>query len=132
MSSSVETVDRDPDAMTHREVLEAMTGLLAALFTALLSTTIVANALPTIIGDLQGSQTAYAWVITTALLTNAASTPIWGKLADLFNKKTLVQSAIVIFVIGSVIAGLSHNVALLLAARALQGDRKSTRLNSSH
>ncbi|WP_328398316.1 MDR family MFS transporter [Nocardia sp. NBC_00416] len=107
--------------MTHREILEAMTGLLAALFTALLSTTIVANALPTIIADLQGSQTAYAWVITTALLTNAASTPIWGKLADLFNKKTLVQLSIVIFVAGSVIAGFAHNVPVLLAARALQG-----------
>ena len=107
--------------MTHREILEAMTGLLAALFTALLSTTIVATALPTIIGDLQGSQTAYAWVITTALLANAASTPIWGKLADLFNKKVLVQSAIVIFVIGSVIAGLAPNVTVLLVARVIQG-----------
>ncbi|AZG46027.1 MDR family MFS transporter [Gordonia insulae] len=107
--------------MTHRQILEAMTGLLAALFTALLSTTIVATALPTIIGDLQGSQTAYAWVITSALLANAASTPIWGKLADLFNKKVLVQSAIIIFVIGSVIAGFAHSVPLLLAARVIQG-----------
>ncbi|MEV0355268.1 MDR family MFS transporter [Nocardia sp. NPDC050697] len=107
--------------MTHREILEAMTGLLAALFTALLSTTIVATALPTIIGDLKGSQTAYAWVITTALLANAATTPIWGKLADLFNKKLLVQSAIVIFVIGSVIAGFAHSVPLLLVARVVQG-----------
>lgn len=111
----------DPDAMSHRQILEALTGLLAALFTALLSTTIVSTALPTIIGDLQGSQTAYAWVITTALLANAASTPIWGKLADLFNKKVLVQSAIVIFVAGSLIAGFAHNVPLLLAARVVQG-----------
>ncbi|MEV6217396.1 MFS transporter [Nocardia sp. NPDC051833] len=107
--------------MTHRQVLEAMTGLLAALFTALLSTTIVSTALPTIIGDLEGSQTAYAWVITTALLANAASTPIWGKFADLFNKKVLVQSAIVIFVIGSVIAGFASTVPILLAARVVQG-----------
>nr|WP_084472409.1 MFS transporter [Nocardia alba] len=107
--------------MTHRQVLEAMTGLLAALFTALLSTTIVSTALPTIIGDLNGSQTAYAWVITTALLANAASTPIWGKFADLFNKKLLVQSAIIIFVIGSVIAGFAGNVPMLLAARVIQG-----------
>ncbi|MEU1996943.1 MDR family MFS transporter [Nocardia gamkensis] len=122
MSSSVESVTRrDPYAMTHREVLEAMTGLLAALFTALLSTTIVATALPTIIGDLQGSQTAYAWVITSALLANAASTPIWGKFADLFNKKALVQSAIVIFVAGSVIAGFAGNVPVLLVARVVQG-----------
>ncbi len=122
MSNSVEAgTRRAPDAMTHRQILEAMTGLLAALFTALLSTTIVATALPTIIGDLDGSQTAYAWVITTALLANAASTPIWGKFADLFNKKLLVQSAIVIFVIGSVIAGFAGNVPMLLAARVIQG-----------
>ena len=122
MSSSTEAVTaREHGAMTHREILEAMTGLLAALFTALLSTTIVATALPTIIGDLQGSQTAYAWVITTALLANAASTPIWGKLADLFNKKVLVQTAIVIFVIGSIIAGFAPNVAVLLVARVIQG-----------
>jgi EmrB/QacA subfamily drug resistance transporter len=107
--------------MSHREILEAMIGLLAALFTALLSTTIVATALPTIIGDLHGTQTAYAWVITSALLSNAASTPIWGKLADIFNKKVLVQSSIVIFVIGSIIAGLAQNVPVLLAARVIQG-----------
>ncbi|MBJ8342454.1 MFS transporter [Antrihabitans sp. YC3-6] len=107
--------------MTHKEILEALIGLLAALFTALLSTTIVATALPTIIGDLKGSQTAYAWVITSALLANAASTPIWGKLADLFNKKVLVQSAIVIFVVGSILAGFAHNVPVLLAARVVQG-----------
>ncbi|WP_433602507.1 MFS transporter [Nocardia sp. CA-135953] len=122
MSNSVDAqTRRDPDAMTHRQILEALTGLLAALFTALLSTTIVSTALPTIIGDLQGSQTAYAWVITTALLANAASTPIWGKFADLFNKKLLVQSAIVIFVAGSIVAGLAHNVAVLLVARVIQG-----------
>ncbi|QBJ98876.1 MFS transporter [Rhodococcus sp. ABRD24] len=107
--------------MTHKQILEVLTGLIAALFTALLSTTIVSTALPTIIGDLQGTQTQYAWVITTALLANAASTPIWGKLADLFNKKILVQSSIVIFVIGSIIAGFAHNVPILLAARVVQG-----------
>ena len=107
MSDQTMTVEkRDPLAMTHQEVLKTMIGLLAGLFTALLSTTIVATALPTIIGDLKGSQTAYAWVITTALLANAASTPIWGKLADIFNKKVLVQSALVIFVAGSILAGL--------------------------
>ncbi|MDV7137084.1 MDR family MFS transporter [Williamsia muralis] len=122
MSSSTEAVAKhDPYAMSHREILEAMIGLLAALFTALLSTTIVATALPTIIADLKGSQTAYAWVITTALLANAASTPIWGKLADIFSKKMLVQSAIIIFVVGSIIAGFAHNVPILLAARVVQG-----------
>ncbi|MFD4295547.1 MDR family MFS transporter, partial [Rhodococcus sp. NPDC058505] len=107
--------------MTHREILEVLAGLLAALFTALISSTIVSTALPTIIGDLNGSQTQYAWVITTSLLATAASTPIWGKLADLYNKKTLVQVSIVIFVVGSVIAGIAQNVPVLLGARVIQG-----------
>ncbi|BDB60299.1 MULTISPECIES: MDR family MFS transporter [Rhodococcus] len=109
------------EQMTHREILVVLSGLLAALFTALLSSTIVSTALPTIIADLNGTQTQYAWVITTALLANAASTPIWGKFADLFNKKLLVQLGILVFVIGSVLAGIAHNVPVLLAARVIQG-----------
>ncbi|WP_314195425.1 MDR family MFS transporter [uncultured Arthrobacter sp.] len=107
--------------MTHRQIMEALTGLLAAFFTAILSSTIVANALPTIMSELKGTQTDFAWVITAALLANAATTPIWGKLADLFDKKVLVQLSIVIFVAGSVMAGLSQTIPLLLAARVVQG-----------
>ncbi|MHA7283639.1 MFS transporter [Arthrobacter sp. TMS2-4] len=107
--------------MTHQQILQALTGLLAALFTAILSSTIVANALPTIMSDLNGSQTDFAWVITAALLANAATTPIWGKFADLFDKKVLVQLSIVIFVAGSVLAGLAQTIPLLLAARVVQG-----------
>ncbi len=118
------TAEAEPQAsapMTHREILEVMAGLLAALFTALLSTTVVSTALPKIIADLGASTTAFSWVITTALLANAASTPIWGKLADLFNKKVLVQAAIVIFVAGSVLAGATPNIEVLLVARVIQG-----------
>ncbi|MET1155019.1 MFS transporter [Arthrobacter sp.] len=107
--------------MTHRQIMEALTGLLAAFFTAILSSTIVANALPTIMSELKGTQTDFAWVITAALLANAATTPIWGKLADLFDKKVLVQLSIVIFVAGSVMAGLSATIPLLLTARVIQG-----------
>lgn len=110
-----------PLAMTHRQIMEALTGLLAAFFTAILSSTIVANALPTIMSDLHGTQTDFAWVITAALLANAVTTPLWGKLADLFNKKILVQLSIVIFVAGSVMAGLSETIPLLLTARVIQG-----------
>ena len=84
---------------SKREVLEALSGLLLAMFVSILSATIVSNALPTIIADLHGSQTQYTWVVTATLLTTTASTPIWGKLADLFDKKLLVQIAIVIFVV---------------------------------
>lgn len=110
-----------PPEMSHRQIMEALTGLLAAFFTAILSSTIVANALPTIMSDLHGTQTDFAWVITAALLANAATTPIWGKLADLFNKKLLVQLSIIIFVAGSVMAGLSETIPLLLGARVVQG-----------
>ena len=110
-----------PGEMSHRQILQALTGLLAALFTAMLSTTIVANALPTIMADLHGTQTDFAWVVTAALLANAVSTPIWGKLADLFSKKLLVQLSIIVFVIGSVVAGLADNMPILLTARVIQG-----------
>ncbi|WP_344299772.1 MDR family MFS transporter [Sinomonas flava] len=107
--------------MSHKQILEALTGLLAAFFTAILSSTIVANALPTIMSDLKGTQTDFAWVITAALLANAVTTPIWGKLADLFNKKLLTQLNIVVFVAGSVIAGFAQDIPSLLTARVIQG-----------
>ena len=107
--------------LTHRQILEVMTGLLAALFTALLSSTIVATALPTIMADLHGTQRQYTWVITATLLAMTITTPIWGKLSDLFSKKLLIQISIVLFVAGSVGAGLSQSVPSMMAFRAVQG-----------
>jgi EmrB/QacA subfamily drug resistance transporter len=121
MAATTEMPPAPTVVMTHRQIMEALTGLLAAFFTAIISSTIVANALPTIMSELNGTQTDFAWVITAALLANAATTPIWGKLADLFNKKVLVQLSIVIFVGGSVMAGLSQTIPLLLTARVIQG-----------
>lgn len=110
-----------PKTYTHSEVLSVMVGLMAALFTALISSTIVSTALPTIMASLNGTQRQYTWVITASLLTMTISTPIWGKLSDLFNKKVLTQTAIVMFVAGSVAAGFSHEVWLMMVARAIQG-----------
>ena len=93
--------------MSHRQVLEALSGLLLAMFVAMLSSTVVSNALPAIVTDLHGSQTGYTWVVVATLLAMTATTPIWGKLADLFSKKLLVQIALVIFSIGSLIAGFA-------------------------
>jgi EmrB/QacA subfamily drug resistance transporter len=107
--------------MTKRETLEALSGLLLALFVGLLSSTIVANALPTITSKLGGTQSQYTWVVTAALLAATAATPIWGKLADLFSKKLLVQLAIIIFVIGSALCGLTHSMGMLIAFRVIQG-----------
>jgi EmrB/QacA subfamily drug resistance transporter len=81
----------------------------------------VSTALPQIIGALRGTQIQYTWVVTATLLTATATTPIWGKLADLFDKKVLIQVAIVVFVVGSMICGLSQNAGELIAARAFQG-----------
>lgn len=107
--------------MTHRQILEAMSGLLLAMFVAMLSSTVVSNALPRIVTDLDGSQTGYTWVVVATLLAMTATTPIWGKLADLFDKKMLVQTALVIFTVGSLIAGLAPSMEVLIGARVIQG-----------
>ncbi|MEV3887808.1 MFS transporter [Streptomyces griseoincarnatus] len=107
--------------MTHRQIMEALSGLLLGMFCAILSSTIVTNALPEIVSDLGGGQSAYTWVVTASLLTMTASTPLWGKLADLISKKALVQTALVIFVIGSIVAGTAQNPGMLITARAIQG-----------
>ncbi|GAA4971872.1 MDR family MFS transporter [Nonomuraea thailandensis] len=107
--------------MTHRQILEALSGLLLVLFVAMISGTIVSVALPQIIGALDGNQSQYTWVVTASLLASTASTPIWGKLADLFNKKLLLQISIVIFAISSLACGFAQNTGQLIAFRAVQG-----------
>ncbi|MEV6190842.1 MFS transporter [Streptomyces sp. NPDC051920] len=111
----------DGAPMTHRQIMEALSGLLLGMFVAILSSTIVSNALPEIIGDLGGGQSAYTWVVTAALLSMTAATPLWGKLSDLYSKKALVQIALVIYVLGSAAAGLSQNAGMLIACRVVQG-----------
>jgi EmrB/QacA subfamily drug resistance transporter len=113
--------DDAPGSMSHRQILVALSGLLLGMFVAILSSTVVSNALPTILTDLHGSESAYTWVVTATLLTTTATTPIWGKLADLVSKKLLVQIALVIYVGASALAGLSHSIGMLIGFRALQG-----------
>ena len=107
--------------MTHREVLEALSGLLLAMFVAMLSSTVVSNALPRIVADLHGTQTGYTWVVVATLLAMTATTPLWGKLADLFSKKLLVQTALVVYAVGSLIAALAPDMGVLIGARVVQG-----------
>jgi len=107
--------------MSHRQILEALSGLLLGMFVAILSSTVVSNALPVIVSDLKGTESGYTWVIAATLLATTISTPVWGKLADLFSKKILVQIALVIFVAASAVAGLSQNMAMLITTRVFQG-----------
>ncbi|HVW40240.1 MAG TPA: MFS transporter [Amycolatopsis sp.] len=105
----------------RRQVLEPLSGLLLALFVAILSGTIVSNALPRILSELGGTQAEYTWVVSASLLAMTASTPIWGKLADLFSKKLLVQLSIVIFIVGSVLCGTTQSTTELIGLRVVQG-----------
>ena len=104
-----------------RRVLPALIGLLLGMFVSMLASTVVSTSLPVIVHDLNGDQAAFTWVITSTLLTTAISTPIWGKLADLFNRKLLIQIAIAIFVLATAAAGFSQNTEMLIAFRAVQG-----------
>ena len=111
-----------PDgSMTHRQVLEALSGLLLGMFVSILAGTVVSTSLPLIISDLEGDQSAYTWVVTGTLLATTVSTPLWGKFADLFNRKLLIQLALGIFVLGSALAGFSQDTGTLIAFRVLQG-----------
>ncbi|EQM73217.1 MDR family MFS transporter [Microbacterium maritypicum] len=110
-----------PVKMTHRQVLEALTGLLLGMFVSMIATTVVSTSMPVIVHDLGGDQAAYTWVITATLLTTAISTPIWGKLADLFNRKLLIQIAIIVFVGATAAAGFAQDTNTLIAFRAIQG-----------
>ncbi|MET7710467.1 MDR family MFS transporter [Micromonospora sp. NPDC005413] len=107
--------------MSRREVLQALSGLMVGMFVSILASTVVANALPRIIADLNGSQTVYTWIVTSELLAMTATVPLWGKMADLYSKKLLIQLSLGLFVVGSLIAGFTPNVEVLLVSRVVQG-----------
>lgn len=104
----------------HREILEIVWALVLCLFVSALGQTVVGTALPTIVGDL-GGQDQLAWIVSSTLLATTVSTPLWGKLSDLYGRKALLQSAVALFVIASAFAGLAQNMSHLIAARAVQG-----------
>src|SRR5271155_912955 len=106
--------------LSHRQILTVLGALMLGMLLAALDQTIVATALPTIVGDL-GGLNHLSWVVTSYLLASTVSTPLWGKLGDLYGRKGFFQAAIVIFLIGSALAGLSQNLDQLIMFRALQG-----------
>lgn len=120
MTTEAPTVDGSARQFTHRQVLLIFSGLMLGMLLAALDQTIVTTALPTITGEL-GGLNHLSWVVTSYLLAATVSTPLYGKLGDLYGRKRLFQISIVVFLIGSVLCGVSQTMVQLIAFRAIQG-----------
>src|SRR5687768_13352324 len=110
----------EPVPLTHGRVLVVFSGLLLAMLLAALDQTIVATALPTIVGELGGLE-RLSWVVTSYLLAQTVVTPLYGKLGDLYGRKGVLQGAVVIFLVGSILCGLSRTMVQLIVFRLIQG-----------
>jgi EmrB/QacA subfamily drug resistance transporter len=121
MSNTATAVVPEPvPALSHRRVLIVIGALMLGMFLAALDQTVVSTALPTIVGDLHGAS-HLSWVVTAYLLASTVSTPLWGKLGDMYGRKVFFQAAIVIFLVGSALSGLSQSMLELILFRAIQG-----------
>jgi EmrB/QacA subfamily drug resistance transporter len=123
------TVDQDqlpggpgdgPSYLSHRQILIVLAGVMAGMLLFALDQGIVGTALPRIVSELGGLD-KLSWVVTAYLLTSTATTPLWGKISDLYGRRLIFQVAIIIFLIGSALSGLSQNMVQLIGFRALQG-----------
>jgi EmrB/QacA subfamily drug resistance transporter len=114
------TADHEFSKEEHRRILVILFALMLGMFLAALDQTIVATALPTIAGDLHGLN-HLSWVVTAYLIASTISLPLWGKFGDLFGRKNFYQISIIIFLIGSMMSGLSHSMIELITCRAIQG-----------
>jgi EmrB/QacA subfamily drug resistance transporter len=110
----------DHGYLSHRQILIVLAGLMAGMFLAALDMSIVGTALPRIVSDL-GGLNHLSWVVTAYLLTSTASTPLWGKISDLYGRRPMFQTAITVFVAGSVLSALAESMPMLIGGRAIQG-----------
>src|ERR1044071_4089828 len=115
-----DAVQRELMTAPDRPIRTIFAALFLVLLLASLDQTIVSTALPTIVGDLGGLE-HLSWVVTAYLLSSTVVGPLYGKLGDLYGRKLVLQTAIVIFLVGSALCGLSQNMGELIAFRALQG-----------
>jgi len=106
--------------LSHRQIMIVLPGLLMAMLLAMLDQLVVGTALPRIVGDLGGA-THLSWVVTAYVLASTITTPFYGKLGDMYGRKKLFIFAIVVFLIGSALSGLSASMGQLITFRALQG-----------
>ena len=109
-----------PKTLTHKEIMFVLSGLMVGMLLAALDQTIVSTALKSIVEDFDGL-THYTWVVTAYLLTSTASTPLYGKISDLYGRRPVFQFAIITFLIGSFAAGAATSMTQLIAFRAVQG-----------
>jgi len=107
-------------ALSHRQILVVMGGLMTGMLLAALDQTIVSTALPTIAGELHGLS-HISYIITAYLLTSTVGTPLFGKISDLYGRKRIFQAAIVVFLIGSALSGVAQSFSQLILFRAIQG-----------
>jgi EmrB/QacA subfamily drug resistance transporter len=112
--------DDVPSYLSHRQILFVLAGVMAGMLLFALDQGIVGTALPRIVSELGGLD-KLSWVVTAYLLTSTATTPLWGKISDLYGRRLIFQVAIVIFLVGSALSGLSQTMGQLIAFRALQG-----------
>ncbi|MDO5747078.1 MAG: MDR family MFS transporter [Actinomycetaceae bacterium] len=109
------------DEHSSRDIFNVISGLMLALFVAMMSVTIVGTSLPTMMAALHGTETHYTWVVTSMLLSSTVTTPIAGRLGDLFDKKKLLLTGIGLFTLGSLLAGASTTPMMLILTRIFQG-----------
>ena len=107
-------------ALSRRQLWLLMAGLITGMLLAALDQTIVGTALPTIVGELGGIN-HYSWVVTAYLLASTASTPLYGKMADLVGRRPVFLFSIGVFLAGSLLAGMAQDMTQLIATRGLQG-----------
>jgi EmrB/QacA subfamily drug resistance transporter len=112
--------EAEPAFGRRRDVMIVLPGLLLALILAMLDQLVVSTALPRIVGDL-GGLSHLSWVVTAYVLASTITTPLYGKLGDLYGRKRLLITAILIFLVGSALSGQAHSMDQLIAFRALQG-----------
>ena len=110
-----------PLVLTGRTKNLALAGIFMSTFVSMLAMNVVGTSMPRIIADIGGTQATFTWVIMATTLASAISTPIWGKLADLTNKKVLLQVSLIIFTLGTIFAGMAHDATWLISFRIVQG-----------
>jgi len=120
MTVTTSPSEADIPVLSHRRILLIIGALMLGMFLAALDQTIVSTALPTIVADLKGAS-HLSWVVVAYLLASTVFTPLWGKLGDQYGRKAFFQAAIVIFLAGSILAGLSQSMLELIVCRAIQG-----------